>query len=51
MNQLEQHLNKVFSYSNKPLTPTQFRETVEIAAKPQKLTNSQIQQSIKLNIK
>lgn len=51
MNQLEQYLNKVLSYSNKPLTPTQFRETVEIAAKKQKLTNSQIQQSIKLNIK
>ncbi|EIH1390408.1 hypothetical protein QQB90_004338 [Salmonella enterica] len=51
MNELEQYLNRVFSYSDRPLTPTQLRETVELAAKKQNLTNSQIQQSIKLNIK
>ncbi|ELS6025022.1 hypothetical protein ACRWP7_003313 [Escherichia coli] len=51
MNQLEQYLNRIFSYSNKALTPTQLRETVELAAKKENLTNSQIQQSIKLNIK
>ncbi|MFM1528323.1 hypothetical protein WFR22_13425 [Yersinia enterocolitica] len=51
MNELEQYLNRIFSYSDKSLTPTQLRETVELAAKKEKLTNSQIQQFIKLNIK
>lgn len=51
MNQLEQYLNRILSYSDRPLTPTQLKETVELAAKKENFTNSQIQQSIKENIK
>ncbi|HFG8368690.1 hypothetical protein [Enterobacter hormaechei] len=51
MSHLEQYLNRIFSYSNKPLTPGQLKETVEIAAKKDNLTPEDVQKSIKKNIK
>ncbi|EJZ0181844.1 hypothetical protein PBW01_RS23080 [Escherichia coli] len=51
MNQLEQYLNRIFSYSNKPLTPAQLKETVEVAARKDNLTAKDVQKNIKNNIK
>ena len=47
MNHLEQYLNRIFSYSNKLLTPTQLKETVEVAARKDNLTAEDVQRSIK----
>ncbi|HCD6226026.1 TPA: hypothetical protein NDT82_004057 [Klebsiella pneumoniae] len=51
MNHLEQYLNRIFAYSNKPLTPAQLKETVEVAARKDNLTAEDVQRSIKNNIK
>lgn len=51
MSNLEQYLNRIFSYSNKPLTPAQLKETVELAARKDNLTTEDIQENIKRNIK
>ncbi|HGU6418157.1 TPA: hypothetical protein ACM99T_004527 [Escherichia coli] len=51
MNHLEQYLNRIFSYSSKPLTPAQLKETVEVAARKDNLTAEDAQKSIKKNIK
>lgn len=51
MSNLEQYLNRIFSYSNKPLTPTQLKETVELAARKDNLTIEDVQKNIKRNIK
>ncbi|EIR4266852.1 hypothetical protein LW077_004277 [Salmonella enterica] len=51
MNHLEQYLNRIFSYSNKPLTPAKLKETVEVAARKDNLTAEGVQRSIKNNIK
>ncbi|EJW4630964.1 hypothetical protein ACEY8Y_004659 [Salmonella enterica] len=51
MSNLEQYLNRIFSYSNKPLTPTQLKETVELAARKNNLTTDDVQKNIKRNIK
>ncbi|MDL5838626.1 hypothetical protein QSW42_23345 [Escherichia coli] len=51
MSNLEQYLSRIFSYSNKPLTPTQLKETVELAARKNNLTTDDVQKNIKRNIK